>query len=95
MTKPNIETARQRVGAISDEAYNIILQAEAWFNSRKDHLSGVLLHAQEEGTQLQVGETTIDNEDIRLGFALGIQVALTVFGNWPISINESETDQDD
>lgn len=96
MSKPiDVDTKRCRFGTMSDEAANVIMQAEAWFNSRKDHLTEVIGHAKKPDTKLQVGDQTIDDDRVRLGLAIGLEIALQVFGEWPISIVQNETDEDE
>lgn len=85
-----VETAK-----IGLDAANVILQTESWFNARRDQIVDLISTANDEKSKILVGDLEIVDRGMKLGFATGLMVALQVLGDWPLTMNCREEDEDE
>lgn len=80
-------------GAISNDAMQVVLQAEAKHNHTRDQLGAIIAHPE---CDLKLNDKTIEaGSDIHQGVFIGIRIALSIMGEFPLKIAELESDDDD
>ncbi len=89
-----LDLTRVETATIGKDAANVILQTEAWFNARRDQIAELVETANDEKSKILVGDLEIDDQRMKLGFATGLMVALQVLGNWPLTMNCREDDDE-
>lgn len=79
----------QDIGTLDEEAAKVISQLIAWHGGRVDTLKETM---NTKVIRLQGGEgeedTTIDDPQVISGYKLGIQTALMMVGELPITLSE-------
>lgn len=91
----DLNFTRVETASIGKDAANVILQTEAWFNARRDQIVELGKAANDEKSKIIIGDLVIDDQCMKLGFATGLSVALQVLGDWPLTMNCREEDEDE
>jgi len=89
----DINFSRVTSGNIDDDAANVIMQVEEWFNARTDQLNTIVQMPAE--ATVQIGEVNLDSESDIRAFKLGVIASLTVLGKFPLSISTTSTEEDE
>ena len=69
----------------------MIIQTKEWYDSKRQSLSGVI-----ENKDYKIKFANTEGEDVELpeehktGFILGLQMALEIFGEFPVTITRTE-----
>ncbi len=77
----NIE--RSESAHVNEDAANIIIQLEAWFESRTDKLQEI---AKNDVDTIRINDTENNNPDFINGFKAGLITAVQVMGEFPVNV---------
>lgn len=84
---PNFELNTDRVenAIVNEDAANMILQLETWYQARIDRLREI---GKSDVQELQVGDVTTSDPQFIRGFKAGLLVSINVMGEFPIGFSE-------
>lgn len=69
--------------SVNEDAAKIIMQIEAWFESRTDMLQEI---AKNDAGKIQINGVENDNPDFIRGFKAGLVAAVHTMGKFPVTV---------
>ena len=78
-----LDIERAESAYINEDAANIIMQLEAWFESRTDKLQEI---AKKDIDKIRINGVENNNPDFINGFKAGLIAAVEVMGKLPVNI---------
>lgn len=80
-------------GSISQDAMQVVLQAEAKHNQTRDQIETVLSQSE---CDIHLGDIVLTaGSERHKGFLAGLAVSLNIIGKFPLAINECDEEGDD